>query len=49
MSGYPLVLMLAALPALGNFAGAVLAEAFDVSERALAPRRLSSRAPPACQ
>ena len=34
MSGYPLVLLLASLPALGNFAGALLAEVFDVSERA---------------
>jgi len=35
VSGYPLVLLLASLPALGNFAGALLAEVFDVSERAL--------------
>lgn len=35
MSGYPLVLLLASLPAVGNFAGALLAEVFDVSERAL--------------
>jgi len=35
VSGYPLVLLLASLPAIGNFAGALLAEAFDVSERAL--------------
>lgn len=35
MDGYLLVLALAALPAAGNFAGGVLAEAFDVSRRAL--------------
>ncbi len=35
MSGYLLVLGLAALPAAGNFAGGVLAEVFRVSERAL--------------
>jgi len=35
VSGYPLVLLLASLPAIGNFAGALLAEVFDVSERAL--------------
>ncbi len=35
MNGYPLVLLLASLPALGNLAGAVLAEVFEVSERAL--------------
>ena len=35
MSGYPLVLLLALLPALGNVAGTLLAEVFDVSERAL--------------
>lgn len=35
MSGYLLVLGLAALPAAGNFAGGVLAETFRVSERTL--------------
>ena len=35
MSGYALVLALAALPAGGNFFGGVLAEVFRVSERAL--------------
>ena len=35
MDGYLLVLALAALPAAGNFAGGLLAEAFDVSRRAL--------------
>lgn len=35
MDGYALVLALAALPAAGNFAGGLLAEAFDVSQRAL--------------
>jgi len=35
VSGYPLVLLLASLPAIGNFVGALLAEAFDVSQRAL--------------
>ena len=35
MSGYALVLALAALPALGNFAGGALAEVFKVSERTL--------------
>ena len=35
MDGYLLVLALAALPALGNFAGGLLAEAFDVSQRVL--------------
>jgi ZIP family zinc transporter len=35
VDGYLLVLALAALPAAGNFAGGLLAEAFDVSRRAL--------------
>lgn len=35
MHGYLLVLALAALPAAGNVAGGLLAEAFDVSRRAL--------------
>lgn len=35
MDGYLLVLALAALPAIGNFAGGLLAEAFDVSQRVL--------------
>lgn len=35
MSGYFLVVGSAALPAVGNFAGGVLAEVFHVSERVL--------------
>jgi ZIP family zinc transporter len=35
VDGYLLVLALAALPAVGNFVGGLLAEAFDVSRRAL--------------
>ena len=35
MSGFGTVVALAALPALGNFAGAMIAEVFDVSSRTL--------------
>ena len=33
MTGYPLVVLLALLPTLGNFAGGVVAELVDVSPR----------------